>query len=50
MRTMTKTVPSAKTGDSNIQYMLPVECDDNAKGKCTIETTKSDYFDENTEN
>ena len=49
-RTMTKMVPSAKSGDYKIQYMLPVACDYTVKGKCTTATTKSDSFDKKTQN
>ena len=37
---MTKMVPTAQAGDDTIPDMLPVACDDNAKGTCTTETTK----------
>ena len=43
-----RTVPGAQDGDDNIQYMLPVSCDETFKETCTTETTKSDYFYEKT--
>ena len=45
---MVETVPAVQYGDNNIQYMLPVACDDNTKVTCTKSTTKSDSFDEKT--
>ena len=47
---MTKMVPVAQAGGDKIQYMQPVACGGNAKGTCKTATTKSDSFDEKTEN
>ena len=49
MYMMTKTVPATQYGDDNIQYMLPVACDDNTKGTWKIDN-KSESFDEKTKN
>ena len=47
---MTKKVPAAQDGDHNTEYMLSAECGDNTKVTSTTATTKSDSFDEKTEN
>ena len=47
---MTKTAPTTKSGDDNIQDMLPVACDDNSTGTFTAATKKINSFDEKTEN
>ena len=43
-------VPAAQSGHYKIQNILSVECNENAKEKCTTETIKSDPIDEKTEN